>query len=211
MKQHHGIWLPDCDNDWLEKYVETDGSIAYQGDRLASALTHCAHRRVAIDAGAHVGLWTHQLARHFNYVFAFEPVPANAECWLMNCSGLKGRTDLIQSGLGAASGVMTIRRPSRSNSWTLAERDAPTAVERVFVTTLDSAMLTGVRVDLIKIDVEGWEYEVLQGAQKTIARCRPVIVIEEKHDPHRRASAWLSRNEYLAVAKHKNDFVWRPK
>ena len=34
------------------------------------------------------------------------------------------------------------------------------------------------RVDLIKIDVEGMEMEVLQGAAETISRCKPVLLIE---------------------------------
>ena len=38
------------------------------------------------------------------------------------------------------------------------------------------------KVDYIKIDCEGFEYRVLQGAKDTIQRCRPVVVIEQK--PH---------------------------
>ncbi len=42
--------------------------------------------------------------------------------------------------------------------------------------TIDSFKLSG--VTLMKVDVEGHELEVLQGAQETITRCRPVLYIE---------------------------------
>jgi hypothetical protein len=39
--------------------------------------------------------------------------------------------------------------------------------------------------DYIKMDCEGYEYRILQGAEQTIRRCRPVVVIEQKpHDAY---------------------------
>jgi hypothetical protein len=41
------------------------------------------------------------------------------------------------------------------------------------------------RVNYIKMDCEGFEYRVLQGAEQTIRRCRPVVVVEQKpHDAY---------------------------
>ena len=53
----------------------------------------------------------------------------------------------------------------------------------VNVSTLDLELVGTPRVDLLKIDVEGWERFVLQGAQQLIRRCRPIIVLEiwEEH------------------------------
>jgi hypothetical protein len=51
------------------------------------------------------------------------------------------------------------------------------------ITKLDSLNIDN--VDYIKIDCEGYEYRVLRGAEGTIKRCRPVVVIEQKpHDAY---------------------------
>jgi hypothetical protein len=35
-------------------------------------------------------------------------------------------------------------------------------------------------LDLLKVDVEGYERRVLQGAHDTLRRCRPVVIVEQK-------------------------------
>jgi hypothetical protein len=53
---------------------------------------------------------------------------------------------------------------------------------RVPATTLDSFCCnTGFRLDFLKMDVEGAEYDVLLGAKETIARSRPKMLIELHH------------------------------
>lgn len=51
---------------------------------------------------------------------------------------------------------------------------------KVPITTLDSYNLP--RIDLLKIDVEGYEIHVLKGAEETLLRCKPVVIFEEKND-----------------------------
>jgi len=51
------------------------------------------------------------------------------------------------------------------------------------MTTLDHFGF--VDVDLIKIDVEGLEASVVKGAEKTLLRCRPVMVVEQKGEDAR--------------------------
>jgi hypothetical protein len=59
------------------------------------------------------------------------------------------------------------------------------AGEKVRVSTVDSLELP--RCDMIKVDVEGMELQVLQGAVATIGRCRPILYVEndriEKSQP----------------------------
>ena len=55
-------------------------------------------------------------------------------------------------------------------------REPPFEKRKVEVRTLDSFGFTD--VDLIKIDVEGHEYSVLEGSLLTIQRCKPILLIE---------------------------------
>jgi hypothetical protein len=60
--------------------------------------------------------------------------------------------------------------------------------------TLDAMNLS--RVDLIKIDVEGMEVEVLQGAQRTIESCHPVILVEIIKSNSDLLRGWLEERGY---------------
>jgi Methyltransferase FkbM domain len=63
------------------------------------------------------------------------------------------------------------------------------------VVTIDSLNLTA--CDLIKIDCDGPELAILQGAEATIARCRPVIYCEnDKPEKYPDLMPWLIRHEY---------------
>jgi len=52
------------------------------------------------------------------------------------------------------------------------------------------------RVDFIKIDIEGMELEALEGARETIARCRPILLIEQIKSDREPMRAWLSAQGY---------------
>ena len=66
--------------------------------------------------------------------------------------------------------------------------------------TIDSLGLD--RVGLIKIDVEGAEHDVIRGAAQTIARCRPVVVVEEGH-AERAPTALLKFLGMAEVSRHR--------
>ena len=127
---------------------------------------------MAVDVGAHIGLWTRGLADKFKWVTAFEPVAENFACLEMNAGHLKN-TRLVNVALGAMPSFCSMILPTGGNSGCWRVRSGGNIEMR----TLDSFMLNN--VDLIKIDVEGLEGEVLTGARETIACWRPTIVFEE--------------------------------
>jgi FkbM family methyltransferase len=76
--------------------------------------------------------------------------------------------------------------------------------------TLDALQLP--RVDLIKIDIEGMEFEAIEGARQTIERCRPILLIEQVKSSRDQLRAWLEERGYEVVdaginllAIHKTD------
>jgi FkbM family methyltransferase len=153
--------------------LSVEGRLTYQYPLYATAVKRCALRRVAVDVGAHVGLLSYWMVRDFERVIAVEPVEAHRECWLVNVP--HRRTDELHAcALGAFDGSVGMETPKAGSSGgTRIGGPGPIPMR-----TLDSFDLPV--VDLLKIDCEGYEADVLTGARATIARCRPVVCVEQR-------------------------------
>ena len=191
-----GWWLPDGEEhlqQWMlkvnhkENGLDGETRLTYQYHKYQAAMKHTARRGRAIDVGAHVGLWSWVMARDFLDVVCFEPVTVHQECWEANMKSAKNAT-LHRVALGATSSVARVRNRTPGSSGDtgidpVAERSSLRASiqdegEEVQVRTLDEFNIPN--VDFIKIDCEGYELYVLQGAVDTIKRCRPCIIVEQK-------------------------------
>lgn len=147
---------------------------------------------VAVDIGANSGAHTLPLAQAVGEggrVLAYEPTASAYERLLRNIAlnpPLAARVVPRQVMLMDASD-----RPLPSglpSSWPLTPSDhahplhrgVATATEGARVMTLDASIAeSGVaRLDLIKLDVDGYEFEVLAGAKETLRRFRPFIIFE---------------------------------
>jgi FkbM family methyltransferase len=186
MKQVAGIWLPDDDDHFgpgLETSPQIDGKATYQLAKLNLALQHVPadRRRCAYDIGAHVGLWSRVLATHFQEVEAFEPVEEFAECFELNAPGVS----LHRVSLGNLNGhsLITVVPRNSGNSHVGVPRTSTSkgggASYRVPMRRLEN--IEGLSPpDFIKIDVEGYEPEVLRGGEQIIRRHEPVMIVECK-------------------------------
>lgn len=186
MKQHRGIWLPDNDTHFAEHLdagPEYQGAGTYQFKKIEMALARVEQWRGAVDVGAHVGLWSRVLADKFETLWAFEPVPEHQACFVKNLTEYKAgknpRIVLHPVALGSAAGH-TFIDPVPNNSGNACVTDHHLKGIKVQLRTLDSFRLFEKHVDFIKIDVEGYELEVIKGGEETIRKCRPVMVIEQK-------------------------------
>lgn len=177
MKSFQGIWFPDHEThlqQWMAKAGEiVDGKGTYQIKKLRTAVGLCKQRRTAVDIGGHVGLWSMQLTKLFDHVHAFEPVEAHRECFIKNVLDAGGNAILHALALGEKEGSVSIHTTTTSSgdSWVKGDGDIP-------MITLDSLALD--EVDFMKLDCEGYELFALRGAADTIARCKPVIIVEQK-------------------------------
>lgn len=184
MKCVGGIWLPEEEKhlvEWMQNMnLKVNGKLTYQYSKLQAAmkLVPAGSRRVAIDVGAHVGLWAMHLADYFDEVEAFEPNPELAECFARNVPNANVRRH--QCALGPQAGFTSLRRFDGNTGHTMNTGvDQNGGGGEIPMATLDSFKFE--RVDFIKIDVEGYEPGVLAGAIETIMRCRPIMVVEAKN------------------------------
>ncbi len=149
-----------------------DGRLTYQYPIYEQAIHACGLRcSTAIDVGAHVGLWSYFMTRDFARVIAFEPIAEHRLCWLANVPS-RPRDALYPCALGAKAGSVGFARPEASSSRAFVDGPGPIPMR-----TLDSFDL---EADLLKIDCEGYELEVLEGAFDLLSFCRPVVAIEQR-------------------------------
>ena len=119
------------------------------------------------------------LARCFARVSAFEPIEHHRECFKKNVpSGHGCEIELYPVALSATEETLRFSiTPDNSGDTHVKAKDdgvGPQVVAR----TLDSFDLPP--VDFLKIDCEGYEYFILKGAERTVRRDQPCIVVEQK-------------------------------
>lgn len=141
-----------------------------------------------LDVGANLGLMTlNVLAEVPNVkVVAFEPGPHQAQLLRKNVAAnqLEDRVAIVQQALGSTSGtskfVVHKDQHSSGDGFFDTGRAGQSVTIDVQVGTLDEWWVDAgsPRVDAIKIDTEGAELWVLQGGQKLLEKCRPIVIFE---------------------------------
>jgi FkbM family methyltransferase len=180
----------------------------YEGAELACAFEFLRKtgliRGDAVDVGANIGNHALYFAGYFANVVALEPNPRLFELLAINAR-LSKNIHPLNIGASDVSKEMSLSYDSANWGGGKLSKDRPDA-SRAFnvpvkVQRLDDLVeLAEHPVGLLKIDVEGHELRVLQGAATLIARSRPVVLFEQH--PHEAANGssrvadWLRANGY---------------
>ena len=169
----------------------------------------CDRNRDAIDVGANDGSYVHFLRRYARRVIAFEPMPSLAGALAQKFRhGVQIEAVALSDHRGTAElhspvvdGV-TVTGCSTVSPTASATYGGHRSIE-VPMTTLDSIYKGD--VGFIKIDVEGHEQAVLDGAVETIRRCRPRLLVEVDE---RLAPGGLERAKaYFKALDYQGHFV----
>jgi FkbM family methyltransferase len=168
--------------DWLGRYVYVTGEYEPATKEVIKALLSLGD--AAVDVGANVGYFTLLASRRVGpggRVFAFEPAPATRQDLEANVRLNDAANVVVRSeALSNKPGETTFNLGPQDHPGTSSLRSLANGSERVTVTTacLDDLLPQGVRVNLIKIDVEGAEYLALLGMRECLQRDHPDLVIE---------------------------------
>jgi len=196
MREHYGWQFPDFETHlprMLKKSVDKGLPAEYQIAVRRRSIELCDKRNVALDIGANVGLWSRDLVKHFDKVIAFEPVALFRECLEKNVPDDKLWVSPFALGDQDTQGTMIITEDNSGHSHL---DPATMGTGDVQVIRLDNLDLH--EINYIKIDCEGYEYRILQGAEKSIRLCRPVVVIEQKpHDAYSKQYGQFAAVELL--------------
>lgn len=168
-------------------------------------LTDAARSVNAIDVGANIGLLALPMAKVISgHLYAFDMSERNARLLMLNAerNDLKNVTvfplavgDQIGSQLTRLSSHTTLNTMLRKSPM---EDILSNDVRIIPTVTLDSFFAGGPDIDLLKIDVDGWDLQVLRGSVRTISRNRPVIYTE--YSPkHIREATGANEAEFLEI------------
>ena len=171
MKEVQGWWLPDKESH-IERYFEAAKQPQYQPIHQKVALHYCKQFRVAVDIGAHVGLWARGLTDKFEKVICFEPCDEFADILIKNAPKVH---TIHRCALGWREGQVAMAIEPDNTGSTHVDRGKPGLIP---MRPLDDFQLTD--VDFIKIDVEGYELDVIKGAINTLKNNDPIIIVEQK-------------------------------
>lgn len=185
---------------------------AYETDHLDYLKKMTANDGVAIDIGAHFGLYSLVLAKYFKkHVIAFEPTPYSAEIFRKNIAfnKLSNLIELREAAVGREIGTATflIQQQEGAVSNSLVDywhSDEHKNKIKVDVVSIDETVSE--KINFIKIDAEGNELDVLLGAKSAIEKNRPWILlalhpsaIEQKGDKLEEIWNYFEKQKYQII------------
>lgn len=172
----------DTSESWVSKEVHFHGM--HEEHILEKIIDNLPIGGTFVDVGANVGqhtLYAAQKVGPSGLVYAFEPIPSSANniqlskeknnfTWLTIIQ--KAVTNFVGETIFYKYGLTDIS--SRNKNFT----DRAAEEIQVQTTTLDQELASIEKIDLIKIDVEGYEMDVLLGAKEIIEKHKPKIILE---------------------------------
>jgi FkbM family methyltransferase len=217
IKNVEGWYMPALESSLLKKvkstrlaYPQTPFLIdEYQSQLRNESIKYVKKHNVALDIGAHIGIWSVALSKVFNQVHAFEVNPDTTPCLNLNIESRNIKNVLVHPfGLGESNyGIQLI--PTQNKS--MATFVIPESIGNIPIKSLDSLNIKN--IDLIKMDVEGYESFVLLGGKSTIKKYKPIIVTEDKN-LHKKYGDIPSPSEILInfgmtlIKKYRKDSIY---
>lgn len=165
----HGLWWPRGSEGYCERYVK-------RAPDMEAALRRCAGRSVVVQAGGHCGVWPLWLAERFETVYTYEPDAANFACLSRNVCA-NGASEKIFAARGMLANLFAGPLSISHSKKNIGGHKGKPEPGNIPTYTIDHLKLPA--CDLIVLDVEGMELPALHGATHTIARCRPVLMLED--------------------------------
>jgi len=161
------------------------GIAACEPETITVFLDQVRRARLFLDIGSHTGIYTLlACVRNPNLkVFAFEPVPEVRTVLVRNLeiNGFAVRCSVRPEALSDHCGTAQFHVPVSRDMASLDPRGflgLPGRLIEVDIRTVDSLIERGTIVDLVKIDVEGFEDAVLRGMERILEESRPRIIFE---------------------------------
>lgn len=203
--EEFSFFLPDK-NDHIQKIIRREKQF-YEQSMLDDIYSRVPPGTLAIDVGAHIGNHTVFFSKICKLkVIALEPFLYSYRMLIRNIelNGQESRVNALRKAAGnyPGRGEPIVYDPLNTGENYIRKRP----VGQVEIVRLDDLMIED-HVSIIKIDVEGMEVEVLEGAKDIIKRHQPLLYIEAKEPSlYRKVCSFLDDFGYRSILQ----FNWTP-
>jgi FkbM family methyltransferase len=183
-------------NDWIQRHqCRAD---FFERDMLDEIRRHCQPERAFVDIGANIGNHAVFISKFCSVgeIVVFEPNPQAIEILQINlalnsCQNVDSQ--YLGLALGAEPKMVRPFSPAADNLGGV--QMVEDQLGKIRCIQGDDVLLSK-DIGFIKIDVEGMEFDVLQGLRRTIERWRPVICIEVWSQAKTLLEAWCDNSRY---------------
>lgn len=192
---HRGmVWYRILDDS---AFIDVMDGFLDKGEEIY--LQHTKNRNVCVQAGGYCGIFARFLSEHFQTVYTFEPDPLNFFCLTQNCQ--IDNVIKCQGALGNKTNLVSVARPIPTNKgmhYVYNANDSTIPTYKIDDLGLHTC-------DLMILDTEGYEMNILLGAEKTIDTFRPTISVE---DSNKYIEEFLASFDYKKVDEVYRDTIY---
>lgn len=214
MYKINSLWYsPEPPDGWFSVRLQEQVDVHYQQRYRYYIFNNIPRRRVMIDIGANIGIFARPAAELFERVICFEPVAKNFQVLEKNLQSYSN-VELHCLGISDHPHTATFKMQGMKCGETQQvdhfEPEPGYESHSGSLVTLDQYGFD--QVDWIKIDVEGFENQVLEGSRATIQRNRPWLLLEDNGQREQHGQ-WLNDlcGPYTAsTVKSKTNTIWIP-
>ena len=208
------FYVPDYSMDFLQNIVVNERCF-FDEFTLIFFDKYIKDNSVILDIGGNIGnhslYWA--IVRKAEKIVAFEPYKIVYDHFQkhIEINNLENIITVHNKGVGAENtkaqpGILCYENMGGSSIISSSEGNME-------IVALDSMELNLNRIDLIKMDVEGFEYNVLLGAKNTICKYLPTIILEvfrkkEKDERYDKINSFLEEIGYTCVDFIAYDFIF---
>jgi FkbM family methyltransferase len=138
-----------------------------------------------VDVGANLGYYSVLMAAVVGFaggrVYSFEPDPL--AFYLLSKNARENRLETVivphHFACGGGDGAGFLQRDSNAENYGgMYVRETSEDGIAIQIRALDDVIPASVQIDLVKMDIEGYEPVALQGMRRTLDRCRPTLIVE---------------------------------
>lgn len=163
-------------NDFVSRSIMING--IYELEILNNLIRFLPKNGVVLDIGANIGNHTLFFANYVSKVYSFEPVPETFEILELNTRGLDN-VEIYNYGLSEYYQEIDLFVPNDNRGAASHEFNPTSQAQKVVLKKFDEiGLFDDVRIDFIKIDVEGFELSVLKGMYNCLTKFSPFIAFE---------------------------------